>query len=148
MWNTYKTFTATFAEALIKVLEKELTSRKTQAISLQYLKVIEALAYDLVMHNKDMANLIDAGFIKFIKNQLKAFKSTKAVIPLLDALGILATKHNVKDDELNAIFNELLNNKRLIKEIDFKFVLEWCMGNVEGAGTGPPDIQFFIWQFF
>lgn len=148
MWNTYKTFTATFAEALIKVLEKELTSRKTQAISLQYLKVVEALAYDLVMHNKDMANLIDAGFIKFIKNQLKAFKSTKAVIPLLDALGILATKHNVKDDELNAIFNELLNNKRLIKEIDFKFVLEWCMGNVEGAGTGPPDIQFFIWQFF
>lgn len=112
-----------------------MTSRKTQAISLQYLKVVEALAYDLVMHNKDMANLIDAGFIKFIKNQLKAFKSTKAVIPLLDALGILATKHNVKDDELNAIFNELLNNKRLIKEIDFKFVLEWCMGNVEGAGT-------------
>jgi GTPase SAR1 family protein len=128
----------TFAEALIKVLEKELTSRKTQAISLQYLKVIEALAYDLVMHNKDMANLIDAGFIKFIKNQLKAFKSTKAVIPLLDALGILATKHNVKDDELNAIFNELLNNKRLIKEIDFKFVLEWCMGNVEGAGKQVP----------
>eukprot|EP00029_Vermamoeba_vermiformis_P012376 TRINITY_DN718_c0_g1_i3.p1 TRINITY_DN718_c0_g1~~TRINITY_DN718_c0_g1_i3.p1 ORF type:complete len:1114 (+),score=264.17 TRINITY_DN718_c0_g1_i3:486-3344(+) len=123
-----------FAEALIKVFEKELTSRKTQSVSLQYLKVVEGLAYDLVMYSKDMTNLIDAGFITFIKNQLKAFKSTKAVIPLLDALGILATKQSVKDDELDAIFNELLNNKRLIKEIDFKFVLEWCMGNVDGAG--------------
>ncbi len=117
------------------MFEKELTSRKTQTVSLQYLKVVEGLAYDLVMYNKDMTNLIDAGFIKFIKNQLKAFKSTKAVIPLLDALGILATKQNVKDEELNAIFNELLNNKRLMKEIDFKFVLEWCMGNVDGTGT-------------
>jgi len=111
-----------------------LSSRKTQAISLQYLKVIEALAYDLVMYGKDMTNLVEAGFIKFIKNQLKAFKSTKAVIPLLDALGMLATKLNVKDEELMVIFNELLNNKRLMKEIDFKFVLDWCMGNVDGAG--------------
>lgn len=110
---------------------------------MQYLKAIEALAYDLVMYEKNMANLLDAGFIKFIKNQLKAFKSTKAVIPLLDALGILATKQSVKDDELNAIFNELLNNKRLIKEIDFKFVLDWCMGNVDGAGTKIKKIALF-----
>jgi hypothetical protein len=80
-----------------------------------------------------MTNLIDAGFIKFIKNQLKAFKSTKAVIPLLDALGILATRQNVNDEDLPAIFNELMNNKRLMKEIDFKFVLEWCMGHVQGT---------------
>eukprot|EP00029_Vermamoeba_vermiformis_P012375 TRINITY_DN718_c0_g1_i2.p1 TRINITY_DN718_c0_g1~~TRINITY_DN718_c0_g1_i2.p1 ORF type:complete len:881 (+),score=91.65 TRINITY_DN718_c0_g1_i2:685-3327(+) len=123
------------AEQLIKVLENEINLRRTQPVCWQYLKVVERLAYEVVVYNPNM-NLIDAGFITFIKNQLKAFKSTKVVIPLLNALGILATKQIMnEDEELKELFNELLNDKRLMDETDLKFVLEWCMGNVESKGV-------------
>lgn len=102
---------------------------------MQYCKVIERLSYDMIVHNKDMTNLIQAGFTRFIKDQLRTFKSTKAVIPLLQALGILATKQNIKDEQLNMLLNELQADSRLTEEIGFKFVLDWCLGNLNGAGS-------------
>lgn len=62
-------FVAEFAEVLIHLLEN--FYEVSPEIPMQRLNLVVALVSDLAINGKDMTNLLEAGFIYFIKGQLK-----------------------------------------------------------------------------